>query len=338
MKRLVGSAFSLLLAFPLNAGAWGILGHKVAAEIASRHLTPEARAAIEQLLAGDNMVEASLWADNVRRTAPWTHTSGYHFADVNEGMTYLQNLGSLTPEQQSHGDVIMALLKAQTVLRSSTVNADQSADQNADLRAQEKLFALKFAIHFLGDMHQPLHAGHPGDRGGNDIQVNWFGKKANLHAIWDTDIMTTAHDSDLKNRDQVSQVTWYADYLESKAPYYENCDIDLDTWINQTVRYAEDYGYNGGYQGDNGEYMRKTLPVIEAQLVRAGLRMACFLNDAFAANKSQGDAAAEKTAGLRTQINAILQRPLDSIIRLAPNGGQGSGLIGLIETDHDDCH
>jgi len=337
MQRILGLTFSLLLAIPLNANAWGILGHKVTAEIAARHLTPEARAAIERLLAGDNIVDASIWPDNVRRTSPWTHTSGYHFADVNDGMTYLENLSSLTPEQQYKGDVIMALLKAQSVLRGAGVSDAPTDD--SDLRAQEKLFALKFTVHFLGDMHQPLHAGHPSDRGGNDIPINWFGKKANLHAIWDTDIMTSAHAGELKGKDMAAQVSWYADYLEAKAPFYESCDIDLNTWINDSVALARDYAYNGGYDGDSREYMRQSIPVIEAQLMRAGLRMACFLNDAFAPNPAQEVRPTEKTYALRSQINAILRRSLDSIISLIPGAGQGSGLAELVESDdHDDCH
>ncbi len=182
----------MLVVSPLYASAalaWGELGHEVTALIAYRHLTPTARTALDALLASDDdpltkpdFASRTVWADKYRLAH--RETSAWHFIDMEIEQ----------PDMMAacFGFPVLAAgqLASQGPAQDCIVNKIE--EFFAELRNQstppaERLLALKFLIHFVGDLHQPLHAADHADRGGNCVALSPSpdGGDKNLHAYWD---------------------------------------------------------------------------------------------------------------------------------------------------------
>jgi S1/P1 Nuclease len=174
------------------AEAWGDLGHRVTALIAYRHLTPKARTALDALLKSDgdtltpqDFAGRATWADKFR--IAHRETAAWHFINI----------------EIDHPDVAGACFDfpAQGIAQLASAGPAEDCVVNkidefaAELRSPltapaERLLALKFLIHFIGDVHQPLHAADHGDRGGNCIGLaSARGQAANLHGFWDVDVV-----------------------------------------------------------------------------------------------------------------------------------------------------
>ncbi len=151
--------------------AWGVLGHRVVAERAWEQMTPSARAAAHRLLAlepGATLASVANWADENRddTTRPW------HFVNLPIG-----DCSYDAPRDCPQGQCLVVALERQLALLAS------------DAPDVQRLLALKYVVHLVGDLHQPLHAGHLEDRGGNRYQVQAFGNGTNLHALWDSALL-----------------------------------------------------------------------------------------------------------------------------------------------------
>lgn len=178
----------LLLLVVQNVFAWGTSGHKIVAQIAENNLKPAAKARIQALLSGVSLADVSTWADSIRGRAEWKFTSTWHYVNIPDGLSYEDS------DHDTNGDVITAITELTQVLKDKTAN---SIDQQS---------ALKLIVHFVGDIHQPLHVGKSDDRGGNNITVVYEGKSVNLHSLWD---------SVLINKQNMGY-TEYARYLENQ--------------------------------------------------------------------------------------------------------------------------
>ena len=166
------------LLWPALVLAWGPTGHRIVGELAQRQLNPQAAATVADLLRDEpepTLAGVSNWADTLRQADPdlARRTRRWHFIDVAaSGCDYV-------PARDCPGDncVIAAIDDQLQVLRDRT--------QPRAARIQ----ALKFVVHFIGDVHQPLHASNRPDRGANDFQVSYRGQGTNLHAVWDSLIL-----------------------------------------------------------------------------------------------------------------------------------------------------
>ncbi len=166
------------LLWPLLAGAWGPHGHRIIGELAQRQLTPRAAAAVADLLRDEpepTLAGVANWADELRASDPdfARRTARWHYV----------NIHSLDCDYDPvrdcrDGNCVVAAIDAQ--LR---VLGDRSQPRASRVQA------LKFVTHFIGDEHQPFHAGNRDDRGGNDFQVSFHGHGSNLHALWDNTIL-----------------------------------------------------------------------------------------------------------------------------------------------------
>jgi hypothetical protein len=272
------TALALLLALPFGgtAVAWGPEGHSIVAEVAQQRLSPQAAATVQSLLGGRSLASVASWADDVRDQRPGT--SQWHFVDI--PLDANQYEPSRDCKASPEGDCVVAELnRLKTDLRCAGSTA-------------AKLDALRFAVHFLGDIHQPLHA--VGDeRGGNGVAVVVFLKGiactqacktpqlSNFHAAWDSDLIHAA------------VFAWgaYVDRLEAgwlKTPAAQKPGIDGGTpteWALETHAAAQtvwnllppDHMIGDGY-------FQTALPVLDRQLGVAGLRLARFLNEAYASS------------------------------------------------------
>jgi hypothetical protein len=260
------------------AVAWGDLGHKVTALIAYRHLTPAARAALDALLAADldtltppDFASRATWADRYRtahrETAPW------HYINI----------------EIDHPDLQSACYGLEAAQDCIVNKIDQFAAElgNPATPPAERLLALKFLIHFVGDVHQPLHAADHDDRGGNCIGVLTQTNAAplNLHAYWDVEAVEALGTS-------AQQI---ADRLD--APFTEEMKNWTSTtpgnWAMESFEIARRDAYNlpsrptcraHGVVALSPEYQAAAQKDAAAQLQKAAIRMAGLLNRALGTN------------------------------------------------------
>jgi hypothetical protein len=168
----VVAAASLLT--PLAARAWGVEGHQIIALIAVDRLTPVTRTEVASLLGGDarsKMEEASTWADYIRLTRP--ETAPWHYVNIELAD------GAYRPATQCPADNCVV----------AQIQKDVRILSNHQLTPAVRAEALRFLIHFVGDLHQPLHCSDNHDRGGNEVAVLIGAEQTNLHAVWDNDVV-----------------------------------------------------------------------------------------------------------------------------------------------------
>lgn len=176
MSLVRRAAIAVLAAlFVAPALAWGPLGHRVVAELAQRHLSPAAEAEVVRLLAPEHtrsLADIASWADQMQNdpamAALWKQTRGQHYVNFHGG----RSCDYVPPRDCRDGRCVVAALDYYV-----GVLGDRSQPDRA------RRNALKFVVHFVGDIHQPLHAGYRDDKGGNTFQVQFDGKSSNLHKV-----------------------------------------------------------------------------------------------------------------------------------------------------------
>jgi hypothetical protein len=270
MKKLFQCAGVLLLVLLLSHAtplgfAWGPEGHHVTIILAQRYLTADSSALAKELLGSESFLDAAVWADNYRHDHP--ETGPWHYIDIP-----LRNTTLDMQRDCPNGDCVLAKTEAfLAVLR----------DTHADAAARRD--ALKFVIHFVGDLHQPLHDADDNDHGGNMRVVQLAphvpppGLSDNLHWLWDTGLIER-----INSNGQV-----LADIIQGKIT-----DRDRTTWsrgrVEDWILEAHGLAQRAAYQGLGGaapavispEYERQADQIIEIQLAKAGVRLAFLLNEA----------------------------------------------------------
>lgn len=243
----------------LSCFGWGQKGHDVVAYIAECHLTPEAKAAAEELLDGKSIVYYANWMDNASNTPEYAYTKTWHYKNIDADETYEK------AKKNDKGDVVNAIQKQTLILNDTTRNKE------------ERALALKMLVHFLGDVHQPMHLGHAKDLGGNRVDVQFFRNPKNLHGVWDTNLVEAAH--------KWSYTEWQQqiDRATPEEVTVITASNDPDVWAKETFELAKNI-YEVTSPGSNIEYkyIAKWTPVIENQLLKGGLRLANLLNTIFA--------------------------------------------------------
>lgn len=245
-----------LLLIGLSSGAygWGATGHRVTGSIAEQYLAPETERRVKALLGEQDLARAATYADDMRSSPDlfWQKTaSPWHYVTVPAGKRYT-DVGA--PPQ---GDAAQALSQFAATLR----NANASVD--------EQRLALKFAIHLIGDLHQPLHVGNGTDRGGNNVKLQWFGEPSNLHRVWDTNMIAS---TDLS----YTELSRWLDRGITPALREQWREPNPLVWIAESAALLPDVypaGKNLGY-----DYRYAHLPTLERRLSQAGIRIAAWLD------------------------------------------------------------
>ena len=252
----------LLLFLPPSLYAWGREGHEIIAVLAEQRLQPDVREKVTALLHGTSFVEAATWADQVcnDQTAPW------HYVNIDLWETAYDAAHQCFNNQC----VIGQIERFRRVL----------ADDKDDVRKRQK--ALKYLIHLVGDLHQPLHAANKNDRGGTQTEVEFLGetvdpfrnKPWNLHAVWDSGILEV-RDADAHH---------YAERLNAwlnSQPDGAFQDGSVVDWAMESHDIARDHVYVLPDDHKLGEdYYRANVPVVDQLLAKAGVRLAKLLNEA----------------------------------------------------------
>jgi len=248
---------ALLLISP-GAFGWGPEGHRVVVIMARQHLRPETAARVQELLGTETIEDASTWADQIAHstrpeTAPW------HFIDIPLRDSRL-DLGRECPQGQC------VVVKTEQFL---SILGDPRIDR---ARRQE---ALKFVLHFVADLHQPLHCEDHNDRGGNLQHVIFEGHPDNLHWVWDTGLV---QEIDRGPRSLAARLE--REITPQERAVWQSGSIE--DWAMESHRLAAQVAYRRAWVLFpallNRTYDERAEDVIRLQLERASVRLAWLLN------------------------------------------------------------
>ena len=272
------AALLLLLVVPL-AFAWAPLGHALVAALAERHLTPQAEAQVRELLAGEpdpTLAGVASWADDLRNTDParFKQTSKWHYIDAKGGGCDYD----LVRDCPDGNCVIVALRKQLAIL----------GDRSQPLPARRD--ALKFVVHLVGDIHQPLHAGGHDDAGGNGYQISLrtdippeaYAKNkyvdgvmgTNLHAVWDYYVLAQPGLTLQQYTERLDALPWPPAPAQLSPPI---------AWARESCRLVDARGpYPPTHKMDRS-YLDAMRPLAEQRVRQAAYRLATLLNQTLGA-------------------------------------------------------
>lgn len=252
-------AIAALPAPPAPAPFWGVNGHRAIGTVAAGLLTPAATTRVQALLGDSTLADVSVWADNIRPTLP--ETGPWHYVNVPiAGGPYRRDR-----DCPRHDCVIEAIGFWERIL------ADRAAPRGA------RIEALKYLVHLIGDLHQPLHVGDNQDRGGNDALVTFLDRgEQRLHSVWDSGLFAAAGWTE----DALITAT-RARATAQRDQWRRGRTVD---WAEESRRLARDHGYRYPASGrlDQG-YVADNVNVAITQLGRAAVRLAVVLERALAA-------------------------------------------------------
>jgi nuclease S1 len=261
LTAITALIFTGLLVSP-SVWSWGRVGHHVASMMAEERLSPRALAAVHDLLGpGVSLADISTWADE-QQDIPGSGSWHYVNVPITESRYDRKYC-------QPGGCVVSKIEDFKRVLLDRTAGRAETQE------------ALKFLVHFIEDLHQPLHVGDTGSRGGNDIQVRFYDAGSNLHRGWDSQIM---------ERRTTNEQVWLWDLNGVTNPKLasEWSKGAPEDWATDTLQVAKTAYCLPGTQsliqsgttlGD--DYSRMALPIIQRQLAKAGIRVAVVLNKIF---------------------------------------------------------
>jgi hypothetical protein len=262
--------FPFVFLFSMRAAfAWGVLGHQLVASMAEDMLTPKARAEAFALLGPNggpgSLARIATWSDDIRILRP--ETRPWHYVTIQIGEPRYDAAKADTP------NVVGALNNALRVLRKPDA-------AGADRYAREE--ALKWVVHLVGDLHQPLHVGEDHDKGGNLLKVKVGRRTHNLHEVWDFVLLERLHLSlDTLRGTLESELAADPGFLRS------NARGTVEDWVNEThLRSAACYEVRGksirkGIKMSlERDYLRGNTVVALGQIKRAAVRLAFLLNGA----------------------------------------------------------
>lgn len=250
---MAGIAIVSVLA-PGPGRAWGADGHRLVAEHAQARLTPAARAEVARLLAlepGATLASVSTWADETRTPA----TAAWHFVNFQRDGDCHYHGSRLCVE----GHCVVGAIDRQWQLLSSTAPDVQ------------RLEALKYVVHLVGDVHQPLHAGYADDRGGNSFQLQVNGEGSNLHALWDSGLIQHWPGGLPALRSAMDRVG----ALPSRSTLARR-------WAEESCRVVGSAGFYPSRHTLDEEHAKRWNPELPRRLAAAGRRLAALLNAALA--------------------------------------------------------
>jgi hypothetical protein len=257
MRRV---AALLCLGGIVPAFGWGPEGHSLVARLAAARLTPAAAARVAEILGpGTTLASISSWADQVRRAR--TESGPWHYVDI--------------PINQPHLDMARDCPNGACVV--AKIEDFEKVLAAPDSKPEQRKEALMFIVHFVGDMHQPLHCSDNKDKGGNDVKLQFFGNPSNLHSLWDSGMLGKMGTEDEMFAKLNERLT------PGRAKKWGKGTVE--SWADQIHKTAQKTTYGklpkvqaGGQIQIDAKYREMAHPLIETELEKAGARLAFVLN------------------------------------------------------------
>jgi len=247
----------LLCSFTSNASDdWSDTGHRVVGKIADHYLKGKTKRNLKKLLNNKSLAFVSTYADEIKSDKRFNEFYTWHYINMPLDSNYENS------EKSKSGDLVTGINYCIKVIKDEH-------SSNGD-----KAFYLKLLIHFIGDLHQPMHVGLVEDKGGNDFKLKWFYNDTNLHAVWDRKMIDSynmsyselAENTDVLTKQQVKVIQ-------------EGSIID---WVNETHKITRQvYANVKPNENLRYRYSYNNFETVRTQLQKGGIRLAKVLNDLF---------------------------------------------------------
>ena len=259
MRKLLLAA--ILFYMPLHSMAWGVLGHRIVAEIANSYLSNKARKQIQRILGNESMAMTSNWPDFIKSDTSYNYLSPWHYINLREGLT--------------EAAIELHLQQDTTVNAYTKIGWLTEQLKVKELPADKKLMYLRLLIHLVGDVHQPMHVGRFEDLGGNRIRVQWFNSPTNLHVIWDEKLIDfqqlsyTEYVKAINHTTREQRKAWQAE--------------PPSRWIIDSYNIAQKLyaGITTPDQKLSYRYNFDHVQILNDQLLKGGVHLAGLLNQIF---------------------------------------------------------
>ncbi len=262
MKYFISSILCFLFLNQLTANttpSWGKTGHRAVGAIATKYLKKSTQKKIEKILDGESLAYISIHSDEIKSDSKYRAYSSWHYVNFKLGKKYGED--PINPK----GDLIQGIKVCIDTIR------------NIKTSKVDKAFHIKLLTHLVGDLHQPLHVGHGYDKGGNDIKLEWFGEPTNIHRVWDTNMIES----------------YKMSYSELAANTKVKTEAEINSikkgtlldWIYESQTLAETvYASAEAEENLRYKYSYKFFPVVEAQMLKGGIRLAYLFEAIFSKN------------------------------------------------------
>lgn len=254
--------FVLFIFSSIEVSAWGLTGHRVIAEIANHHLTHRTQRKLHKLFNNQDIVYWANWPDFIKsdKTGVWRSTFAWHYVNISKSADFIAFKKELEAQPKPN-----LYSQIQALIRQV---------KNKNTSDKDRRIAIIFLVHLVGDMAQPMHLGRADDLGGNRIDLTFFGRKTNLHRLWDSNLIDS----------QKYSYSEYARLLDtlSRKEVKQIQSGSLAQWCYESHLLANDiYAHTpeGARLGYDYEY--KYINAMEQQLLKGGLRLAKILNSLF---------------------------------------------------------
>ncbi|SEA25222.1 S1/P1 nuclease [Pedobacter hartonius] len=254
-------AIAMIAYLPLNAGAWGMTGHRIVGQIADYYLTAKTRKAVMQVLGSESPAMASNWPDFIKSDSTYNYLSSWHYVNLPGALDQNGVFNFLDADKKA--SVYNKIPEMIAILKNKAKTAD------------EKKMAMRLLIHMLGDVHQPMHTARKEDLGGNKVNVTWFGQRSNLHRVWDEGLVDyqqlsyTEYAAAINHPTKEQLIKWRHDSLkETVYESYVACNK-----IYELTKADDKLGYR---------YNFEFVDLLNEQLLKGGVRLAQILNNIYA--------------------------------------------------------
>jgi hypothetical protein len=231
--------------------AWGEKGHNLVAQIAFNYLDENTKKIVLQYLDGMTIEEAANWMDDIKSDKKYDYMRKLHYINADRGQNIISN---------NNENIIGALTKTIDELKNYK-----------SLSKEEVKIKICIIFHLIGDLHQPLHVGYGEDKGGNTVQINFYGRGTNLHSFYDSGII------DYKGL-TLPECLKSKTYTKEEISAIEN--INVVDWANQSRQYLSVIYKTNNHKIDD-IYVDNNYPIIKDQILRAGIRLSSVLKDTF---------------------------------------------------------
>ncbi|TDG37644.1 S1/P1 Nuclease [Pedobacter changchengzhani] len=259
-KIKVSLIVGLLAYLPIQANAWGTIGHRVVGEIADSYLKTKTRKAVQDILGYETLAMCANWGDFIKSDSSYNYMYNWHFVNFPAGLNKEGVFNILETEKSPN--IYNKIIDLTAVLKKSSSTMT------------EKRLALRMLVHLAGDLCQPMHVARKDDMGGNRVSVMWFNEKSNLHRVWDEQLI---------GYQQLS----YTEY--AKAINHPSA-IEFSNWQNTSLKdciYESYQVCNKIYDNTKPDsklgyrYNFEWVDTLNQQLLKGGVRLAKMLNDIY---------------------------------------------------------
>lgn len=245
---------------PVNASAWGMIGHRIVGQIADSYLSSKSRKAIKNILGDETLAMSANWADFIKSDTSYNYLGPWHYVNLpanldQQGVAiFLKN--DKSPNVYNKIEEMISILK------------------NKQSSPEQKKMSLRLLVHMVGDLHQPMHTARKEDLGGNKVYVTWFGERSNLHRIWDESLVDhqqlsyTEYAAAINHPSKTELNAWRSTSLSDNV--FESYQLVEKIYAKTKADDKLSYRYNFDF-----------LDVLNGQLLKGGVRLANILNEIY---------------------------------------------------------